>query len=269
MSELMPMMASEHARDVDQFILILHVLVVAAFVLWASWFVICLFRFRGARNPRADYRGLRSYFPHAFVLSMAIAEAILLIGWSIPFWEYDVNAMAHADEEDAVVIRVIAQQFQWNVHYPGLDGEFGRTDVALVDEQLNSVGIDRDDPAAKDDFTRLNELHLPVGKRVVIYLTTKDMIHSFFLPEFRVKQDAIPDMRIPITFVPTMTTEEFRERTGDADRDFQIACAQLCGIEHFQMIGRVIVETEEEYNAWVEERVEEELEYQQDSWFLN
>jgi hypothetical protein len=90
------------------------------------------------------------------------------------------------------VIEVTAEQFAWNVHYPGPDGVFGKTDLSLLDVETNPLGLDRKDPAAKDDITTLNQLYLPANKPVIVKLRSKDVIHSFNLPEFRVKQDAVP-----------------------------------------------------------------------------
>ena len=103
---------------------------------------------------------------------------------------------------------MIAQQFAWNIHYPGVDGQFGRTDITLVDEEINPIGLDRNGSGA-DDIVTLNQLHLPVNKQVMIYLSSKDVIHSFGLPEMRVKQDIIPGMEIPIYFTPTLSSKNF------------------------------------------------------------
>jgi hypothetical protein len=102
----------------------------------------------------------------------------------------------------------------WNVHYAGPDGKFGRTDIKLLDAQANPLGLDRDDPNGKDDVTNLNQLYLPVNKPIIIRLRSKDVIHSFGVPEFRVKQDAVPGFTIPIHFIPNVTTAEMRTRTG-------------------------------------------------------
>ena len=138
------------------------------------------------------------------------------MGLSIPFWAWKVSAFP--TDPNTVHVRVIAQQFAWNIHYPGPDGIFGRTDIKLVDEQTNPIGLDRKgDPHAKDDIVTLNQLHLPVNRPAVIEITTKDVIHSFFLPVMRVKQDAIPGMLIPIHFVPTKTSDQMREELAATD----------------------------------------------------
>ncbi len=263
-----PLIASEHGAKIDSFILIVHVLMIVAFLGWEAWLVTALLRFHRKRHPAADYRGLRTRLPYFLVALMAIAEGSLLIGFSIPFWHDEIVAAPDATKDDLYIVRVTGQQFQWNVHYSGPDGIFGRTAPNLVDDVLNPLGLDKDDPASADDITTLNQLHLPLGRMVQISLSSKDVIHSFFLPEFRVKQDAIPGMRVPVSFRPIMSTEEFRERTGDPDRDFEIACAQLCGINHYTMRGFVTVETQEALDAWYAAQLEEKKKYAENDWWV-
>jgi heme/copper-type cytochrome/quinol oxidase subunit 2 len=104
---------------------------------------------------------------------------------------------------------MVAEQFAWNVHYPGPDGVFGKTDISLITAE-NPLGLDRNDPAAKDDIVTINQLNLPVGKPVIIHLSSKDVIHSLNLPLFRVKQDAIPGQSIRVWFTPTVTTADIQ-----------------------------------------------------------
>jgi cytochrome c oxidase subunit 2 len=134
---------------------------------------------------------------------------------------------------------------------------FGKTDLKLVDLQSNPLGVDRDDPAGKDDVVTLNQLFLPVNKPIIVKLRSKDVIHSFGVPEFRVKQDAVPGLTIPIWFVPTITTAEMRTRLSNPEFQYEIACAQLCGLGHARMRGFVTVQTAEEFDKWLQERVAE------------
>jgi cytochrome c oxidase subunit 2 len=129
--------------------------------------------------------------------------------------------------------------------------------IKLIDAQENPLGIDREDPAAKDDVTTLNQLYLPANKPILIRLRSKDVIHSFGVPEFRVKQDAVPGLTIPIYFVPTITTAEMRTRTGNGEFQYEIACAQLCGLGHYRMRGFVTVLPQDEFQKWLDERVKE------------
>ena len=196
------------------------------FVGWGGFFVYCLIRFRRSRQPVANYTGVRSHASNYAEIAIAVIEAILLVGFSIPLWAARVDHLP--SESEALVVEVTGEQFAWNIHYAGPDGKFGKSDIKLLDLQSNPLAIDRDDPAAKDDVTTLNQLYLPVNKPVIVRLRSKDVIHSFGLPEFRVKQDAIPGFTIPVWFVPNVTTAEMRTRTGNPEFQYEIACAQLC-----------------------------------------
>ncbi|MGD0058023.1 MAG: hypothetical protein ABSD58_01255 [Verrucomicrobiia bacterium] len=206
----LPVSASEHAARVDRLILYVHILMVVLFVGWIVFFFYTLLRFRKSKNPVADYTGVKTHTSSYLEATVAVVEVLLLVGLSIPFWSWKVSAFP--TDPATVHVRVIAQQFAWNIHYPGPDGIFGRTDIKLVDEQTNPIGLDRKgDPRAKDDIVTLNQLHLPVNRPAVIEITTKDVIHSFSLPVMRVKQDAVPGMLIPIHFVPNKTSDQMRE----------------------------------------------------------
>jgi len=213
----LPINASEQGVQIDRLIFYVHILMAALFVGWIIFFLYTLVRFRASRHPTVDYVGVKTHASSYLEAAVAVVEVVLLVGLSIPFWSWKVNAFPTTS--DAVHVRVIAQQFAWNVHYPGPDGIFGRTDIKLVDEQTNPIGLDRNgDPHAKDDIVTINQLHLPVNRPAVIEITTKDVIHSFFLPVMRVKQDAIPGMIIPIHFVPTKTSDEMREEMATTVR---------------------------------------------------
>jgi heme/copper-type cytochrome/quinol oxidase subunit 2 len=179
--------------------------------------VYTLVRFRSSRHPKADYTGVRSHSNKYLEGIVAMIEGILLIGFAIPLWATKVNDVP--PENEATVVRIVAEQFAWNVHYPGPDGVFGRTDMSLITPE-NPLGLDRDDPAAKDDIMTINQLNLPVGKPVIIHLSSKDVIHSFNLPLFRVKQDAIPGQSIRVWFTPVETTAEIREKLA---RSYSVA----------------------------------------------
>ena len=236
-----PVDISTHGYRIDGMIDILHWFMLALFVGWGIFFIYTLVRFRASRGHTADYHGVQSHFTTWIETGVAAFEVFLLVGLAIPLWA-DVKANPPTDQEADVVVRVVAEQFAWNIHYPGADGKFGRTDVNLVGAD-NPLGIDSDDAAAADDITTINQLHFPVNKKVLVYLSSKDVIHSFGLNVMRVKQDAIPGMTVPVWF-------EAKE-TGD----FEISCAQLCGLGHYRMKGFFKVHTDETYGEWVEEQI--------------
>lgn len=245
----MPELASAQGAELDRLMSYVHWLMAILFVGWSALFVYMLVRFNRRRNPVATYRGAQTNASKYAEGGVALAEAILLVAFSIPFWYERVDAFPAQDE--AVEVRVVGEQFAWNVHYPGPDGVFGRSDASLVDQQTNPLGLDRSDPAAADDVTTINQLALPVDTPAIVHLSSKDVIHSFMLNELRVKQDAMPGIEIPIHFVPTVTTAEMRERTGQDDYQYEIACAQLCGLGHYRMRGFLTVQEPEEFEAWL------------------
>jgi cytochrome c oxidase subunit II len=244
-------LAATHGGEIDALIGWIHVFMFILFVGWGGFFIYCLARFRQSRNPVANYTGVTSNVSKYSEIAVAIIEAVLLVGFSIPLWAARVDQ--RPPESEALVVQVTAEQFAWNVHYPGPDGKFGRTDIKLLDLQSNPLGLDRSDPAGVDDVTTLNQLYLPVNRPIIVKLRSKDVIHSFGVPEFRVKQDAIPGLTIPIWFVPNVTTAEMRTRLGNAEFQYEIACAQLCGLGHAKMRGFVTVQSAEEFQTWLSE----------------
>jgi len=251
----LPVLAATHGGQIDNMIGWVHIFMLVLFIGWGGFFTYCLIRFRRSRNPVANYTGVKSHTSSYLEGGVALVEAILLFGFAIPLWAARVDRMPA--ESDALVIRVTAEQFAWNVPYAGADGKFGRTDIKLIDAQENPLGLDRSDPAAKDDVTTLNQLYLPVNKPIIVKLQSKDMIHSFGVPELRVKQDAIPGLTIPFWFVPNVTTAEMRTRMGNQDFQYEIACAQLCGLGHYRMRGFVTVLAADEFQKWLDAQAKE------------
>ncbi len=249
----MPIDASAHGAELDYMNALVHWVMAALFVGWAVYFVYVLFRFRAGRSPKAVYEGTKSHFSVWVEGGVVVVEAILLIGFAIPAWAKWVTP--HPEEEDALVVRVVAEQFAWNVHYPGGDGIFGAQKPELMDAS-NPLGLDRSDPAAADDIVTINQLHLPVNRPVTIRLSSKDVIHSFSLPVMRVKQDTIPGMEIPVHFKPVMATPaeaQFPECAAEKTC-WEIGCSQLCGLGHFRMRGFLTVHPPGGFEAWLAEQ---------------
>jgi len=245
----LPPIASEHGARIDNVISLVHILMFVMFVGWSALFLYMLVRFRRKRHPQADYAGVQTHATRYVEWAVVVAELILLVGFSIPLWSQRVDDFP--PEDQALEVQVTGEQFAWNIHYAGNDGIFGRTRAELVDVSTNPLGLDPKDPHGKDDVTTVNQLHLPANRPVIVKLRSKDVIHSFMLNEFRVKQDAMPGLTIPLWFVPTVTTAEMRERVGDAKFDYEIGCAQLCGIGHAKMRGFVTVHPAAEFDAWL------------------
>ena len=239
---MFPKQASTHAAEVDQMTVLVHWLMLVLFVGWGLFFIFVLFRFRRGANPKASYTGAKGKISKGLEVAVALIEVLLLVFYAIPAWAKRVKAFP--SESEAVVVRVVAEQFAWNIHYPGPDGKFGRTDIALVSAD-NPIGLDRRDPDAKDDITTINQLNLPIDRPVLVHLTSKDVIHSFGLYEMRVKQDAIPGMTIPVWFIPN--------RVGE----YEIACSQLCGLGHFRMRGFITIQSAADYKKWYDAQEQE------------
>jgi cytochrome c oxidase subunit 2 len=230
----LPVQASAQAVQLDHITTIVHALMAILFVGWGAYFAYVLVRFRRTRQPQADYRGARGHWSTWTEVAVAVVEIVLLAAFSIPAWASRLSPAP----PDALPVRVTAQQFSWTFHYAGADGEFGRTDPALVSSD-NPAGLDRTSPHAADDVVSVNDMHLPIDRPVIVQLAARDVIHSFGVPAMRVKQDAIPGMGVPVWFTPT--------RAGT----FDIACSQLCGLGHYSMRAVITVTSANEFTAWL------------------
>src|SRR5438046_2248591 len=236
-----PPNASSHGYQIDHIIEFCHWFMAALFVGWSAFFIYVLIRFRKGRRPTDDHAGLRSGISTHLEFSVVLIEAVLLLGFAIPLWARRVNQFPPGKE--ALLVHVVAQQFSFNYHLPGADGQFARRNVNLVSNS-NPLGIDPNDPAGKDDIVTTGELHVPVGRPVIAELSSKDVIHDYFIPDMRIAGDAIPGSLIPIWFTPV--------KTGT----YEVICAQLCGLGHYGMKGTLVVDTPQDYQAWLKERAE-------------
>ena len=234
----LPVQASTHAAELDHMTVLVHWLMLVLFVGWGGFFVFVLFRFRKRANPKASYAGAKGKVAKGLEIGVAVVEIVLLVFYAIPAWATRVAEFP--SENEAIVVRVMAKQFEWISHYPGADGRFGRREIARVAAD-NPLGLVRADADAKDDIVTTNQLNLPVDRPVLVHLTSQDVIHSFGLFEMRVKQDAIPGMEIPVWFIPN--------RVGQ----YEIACSQLCGIGHFRMRGFVNIQSAADYQNFLAE----------------
>jgi cytochrome c oxidase subunit 2 len=228
---------SAHGHQIDNLIVIIHWFMFALFLFWGAYFVYALVRFRAGRQPKAIYEGTKASWSKFLEVGVVVFEIVLLVGFAFPLWSQRVTEIPA--EAVSTRVRVVAEQFAWNFHYPGPDGKWGRTAPDLIDTAANPLGLDREDPAALDDIHTLNNLYLPVDRPVILYLSSKDVIHSFFLPYMRVKHDAIPGQVVPVWFEPVQTGKS------------EIACAQLCGLTHFRMKGFLHLQSRADHDAWL------------------
>jgi cytochrome c oxidase subunit 2 len=236
MTRWLPPAASAHAGEIDFVLTLVHGLMLVLFVGWGLYFAWVLIRFRRGRQPRASHTGATGRFALGTEVGVVIAEVLLLTVFALPLWFK--RTAARPSDPDSVVVRIVAEQFTWNVHYPGADGQFGVTSISLV-TPTNPIGLDRTSPLGRDDIVVLSQLHLPVNRPVLIQLSSKDVIHSFGVPAMRVKQDAIPGLFTPVWFTPVLTGE------------FDIACSQLCGLGHYRMRGVLTVESDQAFRKFL------------------
>lgn len=235
----MPERAAVGAKPIDDLIVWVHYLMLLLFVGWVAYFIYALWRFNEKRVAKVDYAGSKSPLPKYIEVAVVLAEAWLLLWIAMPLWGKSVQEFPAA--ETATLIQVQAQQFGWNYRYPGKDGKFGALDMKLVADN-NLFGVDPKDPDGNDDIQLYNgNIHVVVDKPVIIYLGSKDVIHSFKLLAMRVTQDAIPGLRIPLTFTPTKIGR------------YQIECAQLCGGGHSAMAGGFVqVDSPDDFKKWMD-----------------
>jgi len=232
----LPTDISVDGYQVDRLINVLHVFMIGLFVGWGAFFVYCLLKFRQRTGHRPNNLMIKAKPSKYLEIAVAIFEAVLLFGFSIPVW---ARVKSEFPTDNPYRVRVVAEQFAWNFQYPGADGKFGKLNPANLNLATNPLGLVKENEG-KDDFVS-GEFHVPEGKPVIVEITSKDVIHSFFVPVLRVKQDAIPGMRIPIWF-------RTKEKSAGT---YEVGCAQLCGNNHFSMRALMKVDTPEQYAAWV------------------
>ena len=237
----LPPVASKHGAGIDA--MLTYLLVAVGLIFLSGHIVLGVLVWRAGPRARVLHRlaSPRTEWLLSGILGLTVVGVgeVGVIAIGIPVWnEY----FAAEPPPGALMVEVTGQQFMWNVRYPGDDGMFGRTDVRLVNDQSNPIGLDRTDPAGADDIVLQNELGVAVDRPVRVRLRSKDVIHSFFVPHLRIKQDAVPGMMPEILFVPT------REGT------FEIACTELCGLGHYRMQGFLYVLSEAEFGQWLQQR---------------
>lgn len=244
---ILPEAASEHGAKIDQMFNLTLILTTIVFIATHIVMFIFAYVYRYNRNRRAYY------YPHnnaleriwtivpAFVLTVLVLMGFLT--WRSIFYKIE------DPKNKPISIEVTSSQFQWDIRYPGKDGVVGRRYYKLVTSK-NGLGIDFNDKNSLDDLVA-DEIVLPVNKPVRFILTSKDVIHSFYLPHFRVQMNTVPGMNSYFEFTPTITTEEMKAKTNDPTFKYILLCAKICGTNHYNMQRTIRVVPEAEYNEWV------------------
>jgi cytochrome c oxidase subunit 2 len=231
----LPPAISEHAPALDhQFVLTIIIVGIAftAAQVGLGWMV---WKYRD--SGRADDRALYTHGSNRLEVVWTVITAIVFIGLAVMGQRVWASLRLHDAPPGSYSVEVVAQQFQWNFHYSGKDNVFGRTDPSLIDDSaLNYIGLDEADPSAKDDAVT-SSLVIPVNRPVELKLRSKDVIHSFWVPPLRFKQDLVPGMEIKVHF------------TANKVGKYELACAELCGQNHFKMKSYMLVLPEDQLTA--------------------
>lgn len=236
--------ASEHGAVTDRLFWITMAVTVIAFTIISIVMFVFLYKYQYKEGRKASFYPDNHFLELTWTIIPAVVLTILIIT-GLRAWN-DITSPA---SKDAEVVELIAQQFAWTARYPGKDNQLGAYNYKLIDA-INEFGLDLGkDKNTYDDFKSL-ELHLPVNKEVLLKIRAKDVIHSVFIPHFRVKMDAVPGMSTQFKFVATKTTEQMRTETGNPNFNYELACAEICGRGHFSMKMTVIVEDQESYDRW-------------------
>ncbi|MBX2846614.1 MAG: cytochrome c oxidase subunit II [Saprospiraceae bacterium] len=194
------------------------------------------------------------YFPESIKLEMiwTVVPAVVmiaLVGLGLGKW---IKATS-PPSEDAMHIRITGMQFKWMINYAGDDGEFGDRDIRKWGKEFgiqNLLGLDPTDAEGYDDIYP-DEIVVPVNQEIAFDINALDVLHDFYLPNFRIKMDAVPGVPTRIKIKPDVTTAQMREKLGDPDFEYEIACAELCGTGHWNMKKVLRVVSQEEYDEWL------------------
>ena len=240
---LLPPAASVHGAEIDVLMNFSMGLILVAFFMISPMLFYFAYKYRGNKKNTAYF------FAHNNKLELiwTVIPTIILTGviiFGLKTWDKAMNV----DTSDSKVIEVYSQQFQWTARFAGDDNILGKANYKFVDSQ-NPLGVDMQDENALDDkITR--EVHLVVDKPVLLKFRSQDVIHSAFLPHFRVQMNCVPGLSTEFAFTPTKTTKQMKEEEGE-DFDYVLLCNKICGSAHYNMQMHFVVETQAEYDAWI------------------
>jgi len=239
--------ASAEGQNIDTMLWI--TIIVTGVVFFATQILLFWFAFKYQESDKRK----PLYFTHSNKLELiwtgipAIVLTVLVV-FGLKYWfKFTSDA-----PKGSQVVEITGHQFGWEIRYPGRDGVLGRKNYKLTDPAKgNSLGVDWADEASHDDIHVPTTMHVVVNKPVKLVINSQDVIHDVGLPHFRMKMDAVPGTPTTMWFTPIYTTKEMKEKTGNPDFTYEIACDQLCGKGHFSMRGVIVVETQQEFDAYM------------------
>ena len=274
---LMSDAASEHGPELDNLMMITMALIFFVQTITQALLHYFAFKYRGRQGQKALYFADSNKLEFIWSIIPAIVLAVLIL-YGLYAWT-NIMFVDEKDEKDAIVIELYAQQFNWEARYSGEDGVLGKANVRYI-EGVNNLGLDLSDPNAQDDFAS-KELHIPKGTRIIFKMRSQDVLHSAYMPHFRAQMNCVPGMVTSFSFIPSVTTAEMREKPAMIEKvaninnirakksadlvakgepaldpytfDFLLLCNKICGASHYNMQMKIIVDTPEEYKAWLKE----------------
>ncbi|MDP2089117.1 MAG: cytochrome c oxidase subunit II [Flavobacteriaceae bacterium] len=244
---ILPESGSVHGADVDSLMLITGVIISIVFVITHVLLFFFVFKYAFNKNRKP------AFFTHNLKLELlwtALPAMVLVLLISIGLYNWNSIMKPLDDKDDKVLIEIYAKQFDWTARYAGNDGKLGRANIVLINN-ANFLGIDTTDVVSFDDKIVKNEFHIPVNKPVQFVFRAQDVMHSAYMPHFRAQMNCVPGLKTQFNFTPKYTTQEMRRITKNPDFDYMLLCNKICGMAHFAMKMKIVVESEEDYNKWL------------------
>ena len=240
---LLPPASSVHGAEIDGLMKVSMTLILIVFLALTPMLFYFAYKYRGKKENTAYFFAHNNKLEIAWTVIPTIVLTALII-YGLRTWDRAMNP----DVSEATIIEVYSKQFDWTARYSGADNILGDANFRLV-EGRNTLGVDLNDDKAADDIV-VREVHLPVNKPVLLKFRSRDVIHSAFLPHFRVQMNCVPGLSTQFAFTPTKTTAEMKENEGE-DFEYVMLCNKICGSAHFNMQMKFVVESEEDYNKWI------------------
>lgn len=240
--------ASVQGVDIDRMMTITFWLTGFVFVVTQVALFWFSYKYQGSEKRKAYFYPHNNKLELIWTVIPAIALTVL-VGFGLFYW-YKITGNA---PKEAMQVEITGSQFKWEFRYPGKDGILGKKYFKNIDPAKNNpMGQLWDDPANHDDVYSSGEpMHLVVNKPVKLVIGSKDVIHDVGLAHFRMKMDAVPGTPTTMWFTPRFTSKQMKEKTGKPDFVYEISCDQMCGKGHWSMRGEIVVETQEEFDAWM------------------
>ena len=240
---LLPPASSVHGAEIDTLMKVSMALILVVFFALSPMLFYFAYKYRGRKGNKAYFFAHNNKLEVAWTVIPTIVLTALII-YGLRTWDRAMNP----DISKATVIEIYSKQFDWTARYSGSDNVLGDANYKLV-EGRNTLGVDLNDENSSDDIV-VREVHLPVNKPVLLKFRSRDVIHSAFLPHFRVQMNCVPGLSTQFAFTPTKTTAEMKEDEGE-EFEYVLLCNKICGSAHFNMQMRFIVESEDDYNKWI------------------